>query len=342
MNKLTLLILSFFIISCQNNKISVKSIKKIEVNSSIRALEVVDNSTVWFAGSNGKFGFTLDGGRLWSIDSIKTDSIKPHFRSIAVTSKAVYLLSIASPALLYKSSDFGKSWNIVYREDHSSAFYNTLKFWNENEGIAMGDPTNGCLSVIITRDGGDSWSKLDCSVLPKIKQGEAAFAASNSCIDVYEDNVWIVTGGKYARVYHSADKGKSWKVYGTPINQGDKMTGIFSVKFFNEKEGIICGGDWNKRENRTAAMATTTDGGKTWSLIGSETRPSFRSCVKYIPDTKGQGILATGIPGVSVSLDNGISWQKISDDSYYTCDFGTSSNIVWLAGKGVVATMELK
>ena len=29
-----------------------------------------------------------------------------------------------------------------------------------NEGIAVGDFTDNCISILITRDGGESWNKL--------------------------------------------------------------------------------------------------------------------------------------------------------------------------------------
>ena len=46
----------------------------------------------------------------------------------------------------------------------------------------MGDPTADCISIIITRDGGQTWNKIPCSQLPKSKEGEAAFAASNTIL----------------------------------------------------------------------------------------------------------------------------------------------------------------
>ena len=51
-----------------------------------------------------------------------------------------------------------------------------MDFCNDQEGIAIGDPTDSCMSIIITRDGGETWTKLSCDDLPKAKEGEAAFA----------------------------------------------------------------------------------------------------------------------------------------------------------------------
>ena len=74
--------------------LSIVSIDSFEVRSSIRALEVADQQNIWFAGSGGVYGYTEDGGVSWTVDSILHDSIRPHFRGIAVTPNAVFLLSV--------------------------------------------------------------------------------------------------------------------------------------------------------------------------------------------------------------------------------------------------------
>lgn len=312
--------------------LEISSIDTFSVPVSIRALEVVDDQTVWFAGSGGVFGFTKDGGNTWTVDSIKTDSIVPHFRAIAVTEEAVLLLCIASPALLYRSTDDGKTWDIVYKEDHPAIFYDAMAFWDDNEGIAMGDPTDGCLSVITTRDGGVSWEKLDCSKLPETAEGEAAFAASNSNIALFEDNAWIVSGGAKSRVFHSQDRGRSWSVFETPIVSGEQMTGIFTTDFWDEKHGIIFGGNWEQKDQNTQNKALTRDGGRSWFLAADGFHPGYRSCVQYVPGGDGDVLLAVGIPGISWSKDGGSSWQLLKEENFYTIRFGENYQQAWVAG----------
>ncbi len=138
--------------------------------------EAVDDQTCWFAGSNGKYGFTNDGGESWNIDSLVHPEHGPlHFRSIAVTDDAVHMLSIGSPALLYRSTDMGENWELTYQENDSSAFYDAMAFWDNKNGIAMGDPTDECLSIIKTSDGGNSWSKISCD---QIQTGPAQVQCS--------------------------------------------------------------------------------------------------------------------------------------------------------------------
>ena len=260
----------------------------------------------------------------------------PHFRALATTKEAFYALSVGNPALLYKYQN--NTFKIVYKEEHEKVFYDCLKFFNEQNGIAIGDPTDDCLSILITRDGGNSWEKIACDNLPKIAEGEAAFAASNTNIAIVGKNAWIVTGGLKARVFHTSDMGLTWVVYNTPIIQGKNTTGIYSVDFYNEKQGIICGGDYTDKFGNSANKAITSDGGKTWEVVSENTVPRYVSCVQYVPNTIGKEVFAVSTNGIFYSKDSGRNWKKVSEEGFYTIRF-SSSTMAWLSGNEVIAKM---
>ena len=156
---------------------------------SVRALEVMPGS-VGFGGSGGLFG---------SVDtrdfSVRTSRIGhqgsyPEFRATGHTSTDFFLLSAGSPALLYKTGDQG-SMELVYEDDDPEVFYDSMAFWDDLNGIAVGDALQGCLSLLITRDGGNTWKKLPCKGLPGALPGEGAFAASNTNIAIAGTACWI-------------------------------------------------------------------------------------------------------------------------------------------------------
>ncbi len=312
---------------------------RFPVNSTIRAIQVLDENTLWYAGYMGHYGYTEDGGANWFQDSMVIEGKQPGFRSLVVTDEAVFLLTTESPALLFRSTDKGQNWEIVYREDHPDSYYNSMAFWDAQTGIAVGDEVEGCLSVIITRDGGQNWKKLPCDQLPPYIEGEGGYAASNTNIALQGDHVWIGTGGSRSRVWHSADRGQTWEAFQTPINEGGEMTGIYSVAFRDEQNGILFGGDWNNQAQNTRCKAITSDGGKTWRLLSDGQEPGYRSCVQYVPGTRGQEILAVGIPGISYSADGGDTWQALSDESFYTLRMSPTGHSAWLAGKNTIAKM---
>jgi len=209
------------------------------------------------------------------------------------------------------------------------------------EGIAIGDPTDGCMSMIITRDGGNSWIKLSCDVLPKVNEGEAAFAASNTNIAIVGDHTWVATGGKSSRVLYSPNKGKTWEVYNTPIVQGIETTGMYSIDFYDEKNGFAIGGDYTKSEGNVANKIRTTDGGKTWKLVAKNQNPGYRSCVQYVPNGAGKELVAIGFQGVDYSNDSGNSWKHLSDEGYYTIRFLNDST-AYAAGSGRIAKLTFR
>lgn len=330
-------------ISCADKaEVEINSVKITPVfidSLSIRAIHPLDENRVWFAANKGKVG--LIDGDTPKLAVIKYADSLLHFRSIAATSEAVFVLSIANPAVLYKIGFNGSdATNIeeVYKEIGAEVFYDSMKFWNDEEGIAIGDLIGGCLSVIITRDGGNTWEKLPCESLPKVEKGEVAFAASNSNIAIYNDNAWIATGGKKSRIMHTADKGKTWEVYDTPIISGKAMTGIFSVDFRDENNGIVIGGNWDNKSSNEKNKAITNDGGKSWKLIADGEEPGYRSSIKYIPGTEGQGVVAVGSPGISYSGDGGKNWKELSKEAFFAIEF-VNDSVAFASGDKRIAKL---
>jgi photosystem II stability/assembly factor-like uncharacterized protein len=216
-----------------------------------------------------------------------------------------------------------------------------MAFWNNKEGIAMGDPTNNCISIIITRDGGKTWEKLSCDLLPEVIEGEAAFAASNSNIAIEGDKTWILSGGMNSRVYFSPDKGDTWKVFDTPLLDGKATTGGYTMDFYDENFGIILGGDYTNPGGNTGNKAITKDGGKTWKLIAEGQEPAYKSSVRFIPNSGGEKIIATGFSGISISKDSGENWEEISKEGFYTLRFKNDS-VAYAAGKGRIAKLTFR
>jgi photosystem II stability/assembly factor-like uncharacterized protein len=339
-----LIILIIAFTSCESNytprETLTISINDFKIDSSsVRAIEIVNDSTIVYAGSIGDIGIISGSGKLKASKKIVTDTIIPHFRALSYTNEAIYALNVANPALLYQYKN--DAIKIVYKEEHETVFYDCMKFFDNLNGIAMGDPTDGCISILITRDGGNTWGKMNCEDLPKTVEGEAAFAASNTNIAIYGDNAWIVTGGIKSRVLHTDDKGLTWNLYETPIIQGKSTTGIYSVDFYNEYQGIICGGDFTDKFGNSANKAITNDGGKTWKVVSENKAPKYVSCVQYIPNTQGKEVVAVSTSGIFYSKDAGENWEKLSDKGYYTIRFA-DENTAWLSGHEVVAKMTIK
>lgn len=317
----------FLLLSCSTQKDLKTNYSKVEVQSllnekiSIRAI-LTDENYLWYAGNDGNYGKINLISNEVSKYKIQADTTVNELRSIAQTKDYIFVLPVANPANVYKISKKDNSQQIVYTELNKKVFYDSMQFKDDLNGMAMGDPTDDCLSVIITNDGGNSWKKVSCDDLPKVEEGEAVFAASNSNLMLKKSNTFMVSGGKKSRLFISNDFGKNWQVYNTPIIQGAAMTGIFSADFYNDKIGFITGGNYEKPDDNTNNKAITFDGGKTWMLVANGTGFGYGSCVQFVPNSKGSSLVSVGANGVQYSNDYGNSWKKLDEDKeLYTIRF---------------------
>lgn len=305
---------------------------------SIRAIDILNDGSLTFAANNGAYGLYDPKKESWQISKQVYDTLQLEFRSVAHTTSDFFMLSVGNPAMLFKTGDQG-TMELVYFEEHPKVFYDSMIFWNDQEGIAIGDTTEDCLSIIITRDGGNTWHKLSCDVLPKAKEAEGAFAASNTNIAVKGNNTWIATTA--GRVYFSEDKGKSWSVVQTPVINTKETEGIYSMAFYDNNNGFAIGGDYTNPESNTSNKIITKDGGNTWTLIASGKEPGYRSCVQYVPNGNGKELVTVGFKGIDYSKDGGDSWKSISKEGFYTLRF-LNDSVAYAAGQKRISKLMFK
>ncbi|NQV34929.1 MAG: oxidoreductase [Phycisphaeraceae bacterium] len=311
------------------------------VTESLRALYVVDENVIWASGTKGTYLVSNNGGRSWKTGTVALAK-ENDFRSIhAWDENRAMVFGVSGPVFGYLTEDGGDSWMIVYKDNREAVFFNSLKFSDSTHGIALSDPVEDRFLVLRTTDGGTRW--LTVKDLPEAKDGEANFAASNSCIETLPSGkAWFVTGGVSARVFYSTDFGKSWRVADTPLVHGQNSTGIFAVAFKNDREGIIVGGDYEEPDQNQNIAATSIDGGATWQL--AETMPQgFRSCVQHVSAPNIELYVAVGKSGCDYSTDNGRHWRHITHEGYFTCRVVPGQASLFAAGsKGRIAKIELK
>jgi photosystem II stability/assembly factor-like uncharacterized protein len=340
------ILITFLLFSCRSKQINtVSDFTNVKIDTilmdkiSIRAL-VVTNEKVFYAANNNRIGTINLSDKSKTEIKIEKDTLKLEFRSLAQTKDAIFVLNIGNSALLYKLSKDLKRQKLVYEERHEKVFYDSMQFWSELDGIAIGDPIDDCLNIIITSDGGETWSKISCENLPKTVDGEAAFASSNTNVIVKKDTVWIVSGGKKSRVFFSKNKGITWNVFETPMLQGEAMTGIFSADFYDSQIGFIVGGNYDKPEQNFQNKAITFDGGTTWKLVGEKQGFGSASCVQFVPNSNGKQLVCVGATGLWYSKDFGENWQQLSNDStLYTIRFINNKTAI-AAGKNKIIRLQ--
>ena len=133
-------------------------------------------------------------------------------------------------------------------------------------------------------------------------------------------------------MFRSTDGGESWKAASTPITAGNASSGIFSIAFKDSKNGVIVGGDYRKESETGDNVATTTDGGATWTPAKGPRPTGFRSAVAYVARARGLMLVAVGPSGSDYSLDNGASWVSLGGPGFHAVSFAGTEG--WAVGEG--------
>lgn len=301
----------------------------------LRGISAVTSNVGWASGSGGTILRTVDGGTTWKRLHI-AGTEKLDFRDIhAFDDLTAFVLStgLGEESRIYRTHDGGQHWDLQFTNHDPKAFYDCFAFWDRDHGMAVSDSVDGKFPLVATTDG-LAWKPLTPKKMPGALPSEGSFAASGTCIATSgEKDVWFVTGGPAARVFHSSNRGKSWTATTTPIVNGEPSQGIFSIAFCDRKHGVIVGGDYKQPANSEKIAAYSEDGGKTWTL--SDKFPAgFRSAVAAVRGGGAadscQKFIAVGSTGTDTSGDHGKSWTKQNDADYNAVSLAGSSG--WAVG----------
>lgn len=286
----------------------------VNTTAEFRGVSVAASGVAWASGTRGTVARSTDGGATWSLHVVP-DAERLDLRSIAGLDANTAVAAAAGPAeqgqaRIFRTGDGGLTWQQVYTTDTRGVFFDALAFWDRDHGIAVSDPVDGKLFVLVSDDGGRSWTRVPPGALPDALPGEAMFAASGTCLTVSgSGDVWIGTGGgAQARVYHSADRGRSWSVTGTTVHAGSAASGIFAVAFRADGHGVAVGGDYTQPHAATANVALSADGGRSWRAAPGPLVSAYLSGVAWVDDTI---VVAVGLAGTAVSHDRGASWMAV-------------------------------
>ena len=298
----------------------------------LRGVSAVSEQIAWSSGASSTVLRTTDGGTTWKKLTVTSDTLD--FRDVdAIDGQTAYVLSIGNgpDSRIYKTTDAGATWTMQFKSEDKKVFLDAMSFWDADHGIVFGDSVDGQLYILLTNNGGRTWTRVPPSSLPPALENEGAFAASGTNIALFGKNhAWIGTGaGAKARVLRTADRGRTWQVANTPLAAA-QSAGIFSIAFRDAKHGIIVGGDYRKEQEAVDNLAITSDGGVTWKLVKGLS--GFRSVVAYVPGTNKPALIALGPSGGDYSLDDGQTWSKLEGPGFDTFSFVPRRSSGWGAG----------
>ncbi len=349
MHRLVLLFFLLLISAMSYGQMYSLQYLETKTDASFRGLSVADEHAIWVSGSKGWVGRSVNGGKDWRFSKVSGYE-NCDFRSLyAFDSSNAIIANAGSPAYILRTNDGGASWKQVYTNTDSAAFIDGVDFWNGEEGLIHGDPVNGHMLLLYTRDGGWSWEERKERSRPEMGQGEASFAASGTSISCFgEGMVIIVQGGRTSKVFLSGNRGKRWRSIPTPMLGGSESTGIYSIiTGGSAKHWLIAGGDYTRDTLKTDNFFYTHNKGKKW-LAPQNTTRGYRECLAQIDSerpakkSRTRTTFAVGPSGIDISIDDGVNWKALSDDKgFHVIKASKDQNWMFLAGSnGKLARMK--
>lgn len=202
-------------------------------------------------------------------------------------------------AAIYRTQSGGNAWQSI-SVSSITPFVNDIRFFNELEGIFLGDPIGTTWGVGRTTDGGQSWQRV--TAIPPARSGEAGLVGSVWWLG---DTCWF--GTTQGRVFYSTNRGQTWQVSQLPGVAGY----VTQVAFRNGREGIAVYRP-TTAQNDPYMVAASTDGGASWQVnVANLTSLGFLPVAAYVPPNSWE-IVLLGINGAVLATANlGRDWRPV-------------------------------
>jgi photosystem II stability/assembly factor-like uncharacterized protein len=274
-------------------------------------------------------GFTksLDGGQTWFPGTFNAgDGLSQLFAFNATTCWAVF--NTGPTQGIYKTANGGTTWVKKGTAYGASSFANLIHFFNEDDGVAQGDPLGGYYEIYTTINGGETWTRVPSANIPAPTSGEYGITGN---YDAVGDHIWF--GTNKGRVFHSSDKGLHWTAALTNFGAAE----VVQPEFADELNGI-CFRSYLDIGLETA-IGETHDGGATWTTV-NVSGPMYARYFAYVPGTEATYVGSSGeagANGISYSTDGGHTWAAITEGYSFLASVWLDNETGW-AGSFTTAT----
>ena len=333
----------------------------------INSITHISADSAYAVGSNGIILLTTDGGENWIQISgdISTSFYGVYFPSPSVGYAAGSGGDGFNILKVYKTTDAGDNWNVVYVDSSFSPSYVYLS------SIFFIDNMNGFIAgskFIKTTDGGITWNKVNSEIPSDPNFGDpyfqdVYFVNNNLGFAIYRDfstgdgvikttdggtkwsslnirndkfdkqyvyfadeNLGFVSG--YSTLYKTTDGGDSWDTLAVGNNNEDLNS---MVTFINSTTGFF---------GKKGQVFKTTDKGDTWTDAAIDNH-SIPQQIQFLSDSIGYLICTTDTFGIPLRVlfkttDGGNSWFDLTDGFPGSTSFGemffTDENTGYLVG----------
>jgi uncharacterized repeat protein (TIGR01451 family) len=297
-------------------------------STGIRSISIVDDNVVWLSNACGttgcnpirRYSRSTDSGVTWTTNAIdlgvNSNNLEiANISGVSATTAFAAVFPQAAGAIggIWKTTDAGVSWTRQNTAlfNGSSSFCSLVHFWDENNGVAVGDPEGGYYEIYTTNNSGTNWSRVPSATIGPLPIGVDDYSLTNN-FTVTGNTIWF--GNTYGIIYRSTDRGLTWTQWQSPIPDfggGINSQDSADLAFTSETKGLLQTSDFQLFE--------TLNGGQTWNQIFSNNGFSRNFGIAAIPGQPDHYIsigedLDIVQRGSSFTTDGGLNWISINDN----------------------------
>ncbi|TAH25124.1 MAG: T9SS C-terminal target domain-containing protein [Cytophagales bacterium] len=266
-------------------------------------VDFLDNQNGFTCGNNGTIYKTTNGGI--SFMELKT-GLKSRLTSIQKIKNTQIIYACGFEGKVLKSVNDGNDWTVLNTEVKNNL--NSIYFVDKDLGIAVGDSG----TIIKTINGGTTWASINASTKAKLNRVKIKDVNVYICSDTLEGGLGVF--------YKSHNLGDSF----SKINISGYPESFFGLSFINDSTGHMCG--------TTGTIIKTTDYGKTWSQMLTNTTDEFFD-VEFADESRGIAVGNFGL--IYETSDGGETWdqnQGVITVALYDLSY-TDINNAWAVGR---------
>lgn len=313
-------------------------------STGISRFDIVDENIAWGIGYNGinpsnniqRFSRTEDGGLNWIDGSFTLGNVGLGIADISALSTqnafiAVYPRASDQTGGVWKTEDAGVTWTKITSTHFTSSasFPNVLKFYDNGQGIVIGDPIADGWEIYLTSDAGVTFTRLNTANIPVPQANETGYLAQMESLG---NSLWFTTNK--GRIFHSVNRGANWIAYQSPVSDFGGTEIYADISFSNANKGIL--------QTNAGVIYSTANSGASWTQIAvSGAGNPFGDNIAYIPGTSS--VVSVGsnpdFAGSSYSKDDGLTWTNIDtiqhvDVSFFNLTTGYSGGFTQSSTEG--------
>jgi photosystem II stability/assembly factor-like uncharacterized protein len=293
------------------------------LSTTLESISIVDGQIAWACADGGAVVRTTNRGGTWQ--TVTSIGLPDPYNICAVNANVALVCVNIWPTYndgrIYRTTDAGVTWTIVYRNTGAGAFMDAVHMFDDLNGVAYGAPVGGNWVLLKTTDGGQSWSTLT-----SLAQNGNETGLNNSFEWVGTQLGWI--GTDHPWIYRTTDGGNSWAA--VPVKS---PSWNLTVSFVNDSIGMASG-----KNN----VNSTTNSGASWDSV--KTVPGVNHFVAGVDVPMEHWWLAQNNNVIQTSTNRGASWSITHlGPSNYTYiqmkKFLSANQIVGYAvgGKGMIS-----